>query len=82
MLLIPKVRNGLARLADAEPEHAGILGHLMVTAAAVAAQEGLEDFRLVVNSGEGASQSVFHLHLHIIGGAAMTWPPGVVGAGE
>ena len=76
VLLIPKRRDGLAKLGDADAEHAGILGHLMVTAAAIAKQEGLDDFRLVANSGEGACQSVFHLHLHIIGGAKLTWPPG------
>ena len=76
ILLIPKERDGLVGLAAATGDHTAILGHLMVTAAAIAKQEGLEDFRLVTNNGEGAGQSVFHLHLHIIGGRPLAWPPG------
>ena len=76
VLVIPKRREGLSGLGTASAEHAGILGHLMVTAAAIARQEGLDDFRLVSNNGASAAQSVFHLHLHIIGGRTMTWPPG------
>lgn len=74
ILVIP--RKAIARLADAEAEDEGLLGHLMRVAAKVAKQEGLEDFRLVTNNGEGAGQSVFHLHLHVIGGRSLTWPPG------
>ena len=49
----------------------------MLTASKIAAQEGFgEAYRLVVNNGEGAGQSVFHLHLHIIGGRDLHWPPG------
>ena len=76
ILLIPKARDGLAGLGAATPEHAATLGHMMVAAAKVANQEGLTDFRLVSNNGESACQSVFHLHLHIIGGRDLTWPPG------
>ena len=76
ILLIPKRRDGLDRLSSASAEHTSTLGHLLVTAAKVAEQQGLKDFRLVNNCGESAAQSVFHLHLHIIGGRAMTWPPG------
>ena len=72
-LLIPKRRDGLDRLSSASAEHTSTLGHLLVTAAKVAEQQGLKDFRLVNNRGESAAQSVFHLHLHIIGGRAMTW---------
>ena len=45
-------------------------------AARVAKQEGLDDFRTVINSGAGAGQTVFHLHVHVIGGRPLEWPPG------
>ena len=77
MLLIPKVRQGLTELGKATKEHKGILGHLMTVAPVIAKQEGLDDFRLVANSGSQALQTVFHLHLHIIGGKTLSWPPGV-----
>jgi histidine triad (HIT) family protein len=69
-------RDGLTGLGAATPEHAATLGHLMVAASAIAKQEGLDDFRLVTNNGESAGQSVFHLHLHLIGGRPLAWPPG------
>ena len=54
-----------------------MLGHLMCKAPAIAAQEGIGGaYRLVVNDGLEAGQTVFHLHLHILGGRPMTWPPG------
>ena len=75
VLLVPK--QELARLSDAQPEHQALLGHLMVTAGKLARQLGVEDaFRLVVNDGAEAGQSVFHLHLHILGGRPFRWPPG------
>lgn len=75
ILLIP--RKPIPRLCDAAAEDQALLGHLMLTANKIAEQEGLGDkFRLVVNNGEGAGQSVFHLHLHIIGGRPLKWPPG------
>ena len=75
ILLIPK--KPIVKLADAEPEDQALLGHLMVKAGEIARSEGVgEAFRLIVNNGEGAGQSVFHLHLHIMAGRAMTWPPG------
>lgn len=73
--LIPK--KEIARLVDAAPADAALLGHLMLVAGKVAQQLGVADaFRLVVNNGAGAGQSVFHLHLHIIGGRKLAWPPG------
>ncbi len=77
-LVIPKDRAGLSRLSFATPEHAALLGHLMVTAAKVARQEGLAEdgWRAVVNDGKAGSQSVYHLHIHCLGGRQMTWPPG------
>ena len=76
VLIIPKERDGLTGLGAATAEHAGTLGHLMVAAAKIAKQEGLDDFRVVTNNGESAGQSVFHLHLHLIGGRELAWPPG------
>ena len=63
-------------LRSAQPEHEVILGHLQTTAAALAKARGLDSFRTVVNSGPGAGQSVFHIHLHLLGGRTLTWPPG------
>jgi histidine triad (HIT) family protein len=75
VLLIPK--QALARLSDAGAGEQALLGHLMVTAGKIARQLGVSDaFRLVVNNGAEAGQSVFHLHLHILGGRPFRWPPG------
>lgn len=52
------------------------VGHLFTVARRVAAAEGLEDYRLVVNNGAGAGQTVFHLHVHLLGGRDLGWPPG------
>ena len=74
-LVIPKVR--IAQLSHVNPEHKELLGHLMFTAQYVAKQEGLsKGFRVVVNDGPEGAQSVYHLHLHVIGGRQMSWPPG------
>lgn len=75
VLLVPK--KEIARLADAKPEDQALLGHLLLAATKVAQQLGIGDaFRLVVNNGESAGQSVFHIHLHILGGRPFKWPPG------
>jgi histidine triad (HIT) family protein len=75
VLLIPK--KEIARLADATAEDQSLLGHLLLAAGKIARQLGIEDaFRLVVNNGAAAGQSVFHIHLHILAGRKMTWPPG------
>ena len=78
VLLIPKVRSGLTQLRYASPDQAALLGHLMSKVGAVAEAAGLGDagYRLVVNDGADACQTVFHLHLHIIGGRELAWPPG------
>lgn len=77
IIIIPKVKDGLTRLAKAEERHCEILGRLLYTAKLVAKQEGLEDgFRIVINDGPTACQSVYHLHIHLIGGRQMNWPPG------
>jgi histidine triad (HIT) family protein len=76
ILLIPN--QHLASLSEASPADQALLGKLMLTAAKVAAQEGLADngYRVVVNTGADGGQTVFHLHLHLLGGRRMTWPPG------
>ncbi len=75
ILIVPK--KPIARLADATAEDRTVLGHMMLTAAKIARDQGYGDaYRLVVNNGEGAGQTVFHLHIHILGGRPFTWPPG------
>jgi histidine triad (HIT) family protein len=74
VLVIP--REPIAHLGEATAEHQALLGHLLLVAARVAREQGLEGFRTVINSGAGAGQTVFHLHVHVLGGRAMTWPPG------
>lgn len=74
ILVIPK--REIVNLYDAEESDQELLGKLMITARRVAEEQGLDDFRLVANNGAGAGQSVFHLHLHVIGGRALSWPPG------
>ena len=65
-------------LLQAEERHEGILGHLLYVAKLVAAQEGLDKsgFRIVINDGKHGGQEVMHLHVHLIGGKQLTWPPG------
>lgn len=76
ILVIP--RKHIARIEEADGSDESLLGRLILTANRIAGQEGLVDtgFRYVINSGEGAGQSVFHVHLHVLGGRAMSWPPG------
>ncbi len=75
-LVIP--RQHIASLADATPEHVELFGHLMVVAAQRAKESGLaaNGFRVVMNAGADAGQSVHHVHLHILAGRPMAWPPG------
>ncbi|GLJ51556.1 hypothetical protein SUGI_1095760 [Cryptomeria japonica] len=77
IIIIPKVKDGLTGLSQAEERHEHILGHLLYTAKVIAKQEGLSDgFRIVINDGPNGCQSVYHLHVHLIGGRQMNWPPG------
>ncbi|KAL6581926.1 14 kDa zinc-binding protein [Orobanche minor] len=77
VLVIPKSRDGLTELGKAENTHQEILGRLLYAAKIVAEKEGIADgFRVVINSGTSACQAVFHLHLHVLGGRQMEWPPG------
>ena len=76
ILVIP--REHIASLSEAERGHAPLLGHLLLTAAGVARAGGLSEsgFRTIINNGSGAGQSVFHVHVHVLGGRALQWPPG------
>ena len=76
VLIVPK--TPIPRIAEAQPEDQQVLGHLLLKAAEVAKQLGLTEggYRLVINSGPDAGESVPHLHLHILGGRRLHWPPG------
>jgi histidine triad (HIT) family protein len=75
LLIIPK--KVIPKLSDATSEDQNILGHLMLVAGKIAEQLELDEtFRLVVNNGAKAGQSVFHLHLHLLSGRSLNWPPG------
>ena len=71
-------REHIESAATLAPDHAALLAELFQTAQKVAAQEGLDDrgYRLVLNVGEDAQNSVPHLHLHVLGGRDLRWPPG------
>ncbi|XP_076587723.1 histidine triad nucleotide-binding protein 2, mitochondrial isoform X1 [Chaetodon auriga] len=74
-LVIPRVP--IPRISEAKDEDAELLGHLLVVAKNVAKQESLnEGYRVVINDGKHGSQSVYHLHIHVLGGRQMMWPPG------
>jgi histidine triad (HIT) family protein len=70
-------RKHFESLTEASPEDQAVLGRLQLVAAQLARERNLlEGYRTVLNSGRGAGQSVFHLHLHLLGGRAFRWPPG------
>lgn len=75
-LVIP--RRHITSVHDAKPEDATLLGQLIMTARDIAEKEGLADegYRLVINNGVNAGQSVFHIHIHVLGGRNLAWPPG------
>jgi histidine triad (HIT) family protein len=75
-LVVPN--RHVATLADAKPEDAAMYGKLLVVAAKRAAESGQAGggFRVVMNAGPDAGQSVFHVHLHVLAGRALAWPPG------
>ncbi|GMV94555.1 MAG: putative HIT-like protein [Candidatus Hydrogenedentota bacterium] len=74
VLVVP--RRHIARVSDASDGDAEVLGGLMLVGNAVAKLDGLTDYRFVVNCGPQAGQSVFHVHLHVLGGRDLAWPPG------
>jgi histidine triad (HIT) family protein len=70
-------RKHIASLGEASPDDALVLGRIVLVAARLAADRKLTDgYRTVFNSGRGAGQSVFHVHLHLLGGRPFHWPPG------
>ena len=74
ILVIP--RKAITSLGEAQSEDKELLGHLLLVSKEVAIQEGLDNWRTVINTGEKSGQTVFHLHVHIIGGRPLEWPPG------
>ena len=75
VLVIPK--KPIPRIAEAVPDDHQVLGHLLLKAREVASELNLENgYRLVINNGPDGGESVPHLHLHILGGRALNWPPG------
>ncbi len=68
----------IATINDLEDEDSVLIGNMVLVAKKLAADEGIEEdgYRLVLNCNEAAGQSVFHVHLHLIGGRRMSWPPG------
>ena len=75
ILVIPKKR--IEKISDSNTEDRELLGHLFLVAGNIARDLGIEEaFRLVVNNGAGAQQTVFHLHIHLIAGREFNWPPG------
>lgn len=75
-LIIPK--KHIAKINDIEPQDAELVGQLFLAAKAIAAQEGFAEagYRTVMNCGEAAGQTVFHIHLHLLAGRDLDWPPG------
>jgi len=75
ILVIPK--QPIAKIADACQADQSLLGHLLLTANRIAGEQGVGDaYRLIINNGERAGQTVFHLHIHILAGRSFSWPPG------
>jgi len=76
ILIIP--REHVATMSDLDDAHKDLVGRLFLVARDLAAEEGIQDdgYRVVMNCGAKAGQTVFHIHLHLLGGRRMTWPPG------
>lgn len=76
ILIVPK--QVIQRIDKAVEENETLLGHLLLTAAKVARAEGISEsgYRLVINNGPDGGESVPHLHIHLLGGRSLTWPPG------
>lgn len=73
-LVIPKRHIG--RVAEMKNDDAALIGGLFAVAGKICADKGIADYRLVINNGEGAGQTVFHVHLHVLAGRSLDWPPG------
>ena len=76
ILVIPKKRDGLVKLSTAREDQKDILGHMLYVAGQIGKRECPKGFRIVINDGEQGSQAVYHLHIHVVGGRQLQWPPG------
>lgn len=76
MLVIPKKKDGLSQLSKAKESQEPLLGHLLYVAQQIGSEHCPEGFRIVINDGKDGAQSVYHLHLHVLGGRQLSWPPG------
>ena len=75
ILIIP--HKEIAKISDSTPEDKELLGHLLQVSKTIAQKYELENnYRLIINNGAGAGQSVFHIHVHLMGGRGLDWPPG------
>ena len=75
ILIIP--HKEIAKISDSTPEDKELLGHLLLVSKTIAQKYELENnYRLIINNGAGAGQSVFHIHVHLMGGRSLGWPPG------
>ncbi len=75
ILIIP--HKEIAKISDSTIEDKELLGHLLLVSKTIAQKYELENnYRLVINNGAGAGQSVFHIHVHLMGGRSLDWPPG------
>ena len=75
ILIIP--HKEIAKISDSTPEDKELLGHLLLVSKTIAQKYELKNnYRLVINNGAGAGQSVFHIHVHLMGGRSLDWPPG------
>ena len=74
ILIVPKVH--IHSVAKTQEEHKNTLGELILASKKIAEEISMEDYRIVINNGEKVGQSVFHIHLHLLGGRSFSWPPG------
>ena len=75
VLIIP--HKEITKISDSLPEDVNLLGHLLFVSKKIADKYSLKDnYRLIINNGVGAGQSVFHIHIHLMGGRSLDWPPG------
>ena len=74
ILVIPK--KSIPKLADTNSDDKDLLGHLLLVVKKITAEQKIKDYRVVINNGSEAGQTVFHIHLHILAGRVFGWPPG------
>ena len=74
ILVIPK--KSIPKLADSNSDDRDLLGHLLLVIKKITAEQKIKDYRVVINNGSEAGQTVFHIHLHILAGRVFGWPPG------